>query len=686
MKKSLAFIACFVILASSAFSSPQEGYYSHSYARLSYIKGDVFVQRGEDLGYEEGVVNLPLVEGDKLGTQEGRAEVHFGRKNYLRINRFTQVDFVDLPQRGDDRIKIHLLSGEIFLRINFLEIEKGFEVHSPDASFYILEEGLYRFDVRANKETELSVFEGAVEAAGEEGSVLVEGRERLIATNGYFQSDPVYFHVGYDDSFASWNGSRDALHCRALARRYLPEELHEYEVELAYNGRWVYERPYGYVWVPSVYHYEWRPYFYGRWVWYPIIGWNWVSYEPWGWCVYHYGRWHWRVGLGWYWIPTRFWGPAWVHWCWGYDYVGWCPLSYYGYPVVIINNRFHGRYYDRYYPVHSRALTVVHKNQLQARRISKVALSQSRVARLSKISLSSKQPSFKPALNKSRILNSRAAKTLSRAHIRPVKKGYLSGKTSSSFSRLKSTKARTSPRLSTRSSSPSKIESRSMKKTNKSTFDSKVRIYKESSDLSAKKWRNPGKDSSRFRQEPLSRQSAKTYPSKQRNSSSTTRSVSISSSKSRLQSSVSRERPSYRSSSYPENQYRPSEKRYSPRISKSLTKSYSSRGSTRQIPNLMKNTDRGSSSKGLRSQSFTRSPSMSFRSQKYRSYTSPSGNYLKNRSSSRGISLSRSKFSSSRSYSSPRISSPNSRSSFKSSSSRPTVSSSRSSSGRIKKR
>ena len=184
MKKTLAFIASVGFLFSFAFSSPQEGYYSYSFARLSYVLGDVFIQQAEDSGYEEGVVNLPLVEGEKLGTEEGQAEVHIGRRNYLRINRFTQIDFVNLPDRGDDSIRLHLLSGEIFLRINFLEREKDFEIHTPDASFYILEEGLYRFNVRENKETELSVYQGRVEAAGEEGSVLVSSEERLTASEG----------------------------------------------------------------------------------------------------------------------------------------------------------------------------------------------------------------------------------------------------------------------------------------------------------------------------------------------------------------------------------------------------------------------------------------------------------------------------------------------------------------------
>lgn len=433
----------FFLLIPAVFASESSDYYSLSYARLSYAKDDVYVQRGEDLGYEEGTVNLLLIEGDMIGTREGRAEIHFGRRNYLRLNHDTGVELVRLPTRDEDITRVHLLSGSIYLRINTLEIEKSFEIHTPDASFYFLEEGLYRLDVRDSRETELFVFEGAVEAAGEEDSVLVETQKKIAASEGFFLSRPLFFSASLGDDFSDWNSSRDSLIMARATSSYLPPELDEYEAELAANGRWVFESPYGYVWVPYVSHYAWRPYFYGRWVWYPVIGWTWVSYEPWGWCVSRYGRWQWRRGLGWYWIPMRVWGPAWVYWYWGYDYIGWCPLSYYGYPVVVINNIFYGRYYSRYYPYRSRALTVIRKSQLQVRNVSRVALKSDDIRRIGKISLTRRSLDVKPIIKKISS-NPEAARVLSRAKVRKVVKGYLSGKRSISPSRLRLNPSRTS--------------------------------------------------------------------------------------------------------------------------------------------------------------------------------------------------------------------------------------------------
>ncbi len=134
-------------------------------------------------------------------------------------------------------------------------------------------EGLYRVDIRSGRETELSVYEGAVEAAGQEGSVVVGERQRVSAADGRFVSEP-FSLIARRDDFATWNDAREALFARGSSRSssYLPAEYSDYGYELDSYGSWVDEADYGYVWVPRVLDSVWRPYSYGRWVWYPVIG------------------------------------------------------------------------------------------------------------------------------------------------------------------------------------------------------------------------------------------------------------------------------------------------------------------------------------------------------------------------------------------------------------------------------
>jgi hypothetical protein len=390
MKKCALFTVS-LILFFSWTAAQDDTYYDNSYARMSYVSGDTYVQRAQDLGNEAGSVNLAVISGDTLGTREGRLEIHFGQQNFLRMGRLSQVDVIQLPSRNLDYVKLHLKSGEVFLRISYLGEAQGFELHTQDVSFYVLEEGLYRIRTGQVGETELRVIEGSMEAAGENASEVVRALERLVAAEGRIILGPTPLASRYADAFSDWNRGRDALLAKPEST-YLPEELSPYEGELAAGGQWTYESPYGYVWVPQVYHDTWRPYSYGRWVWYPIIGYTWVSSYSWGWCVTHYGRWQWRIGMGWYWIPRSGWGPAWVHWYHGVNHYGWCALSYHGYPGAIINNHYYGDRYYGSYPADSRTMVTVRKDQLQNPNISRVALSQGQARSMGKVQLSSRQP------------------------------------------------------------------------------------------------------------------------------------------------------------------------------------------------------------------------------------------------------------------------------------------------------
>jgi hypothetical protein len=103
----------------------------------------------------------------------------------------------------------------------------------------------------------------------------------------------------------------------------------EYEDALAPYGSWQADPQYGRFWRPGVAA-GWQPYLDGRWVW-TAYGWTWVSNEPWSW-TFHYGRWGYLPAWGWGWFPGSTWAPAWVRWNTYGGYVGWAPLSPFGYP------------------------------------------------------------------------------------------------------------------------------------------------------------------------------------------------------------------------------------------------------------------------------------------------------------------------------------------------------------------
>ena len=374
MRKRTCFGFSLLLSLSVVVFAGEVDYTNLTFARLSYITGNAYIQRASDLGYEAAVVNMPITEGDRVETDEGRAEIHLGSGVYLRMDYRTKVDFLDLPKRGSELTRLRQLAGHTYISVNRWDRDQPLEIHTMDVSLYILERGLYRIDVRENRETEILVFQGLAEAAGDGGSALLKSGQRIEAAGGYFTSNPSPFSLAALDGFDRWSEIREELLHRRLAQSYLPYELEDYEYELGVSGRWTYVSPFGFVWIPRSVGVSWRPYYRGRWAWYPMSGWTWIPYESWGWVTCHYGRWHWRLDLGWYWIPTKVWGPGWVSWQEGRDHYGWAPLTYYGRPAVIVNNHFYADYSGPSYPPNSRALTVVAKNQLKAKDVSRVAL------------------------------------------------------------------------------------------------------------------------------------------------------------------------------------------------------------------------------------------------------------------------------------------------------------------------
>jgi hypothetical protein len=367
-----------------------------SYARLSFVGGKIFLQRAADLDYEEATINTPISEGDRLGTMEGRAEVSIGNRKYLRLDNDTKIDFQILPRASSPLLRIRHWKGNLYLDLGTLEKEKCVEVLTSNATFYILEQGLYRIDIADDGRTEILVYQGLAEAAGEDGSILVKKEQRLSLNAGGFNGRPTSFYALADDAFDRWNGDRASLVNRTFAKRNLPSDIEEYEGELDANGDWVEMEPFGTVWVPRGMGPDWRPYSSGRWTWLPFSGWCWVPYESWGWSTFHYGRWHWNLGYGWYWIPMSGWGPAWVNWWWDDFYYGWAPMSYWGYPGVLYNNIYYGRGWNRDYPYDSRALTVVRKNQLQAPDVRRVALNPDNLRSIGRINLTEKALGVRP--------------------------------------------------------------------------------------------------------------------------------------------------------------------------------------------------------------------------------------------------------------------------------------------------
>src|SRR5205814_7031394 len=87
--------------------------------RLSYVSGDVQLDSGRGQGFDRAILNLPVVPGARLVTQNGEAEVEFEDGNTIRLAPDTSIAFTELGRFEDGALstRVSLNSGTAYFDI-----------------------------------------------------------------------------------------------------------------------------------------------------------------------------------------------------------------------------------------------------------------------------------------------------------------------------------------------------------------------------------------------------------------------------------------------------------------------------------------------------------------------------------------------------------------------------------------
>ena len=291
--------------------------------------------------------NLPLLDGDRLRTADGRLEVILPDGSLLHLDRATTVDMLAADL-------FRLLQGRVTLIVRGARDPQRavrYQIDAPVASVQTGGPGEFRVwsaESAAGREVELAVFSGQAILASEAGTEEVRAGERSVVRDGLAPSAPQYFNSARWDEFGRWSAARRDERLGTVSVQYLPSELTVYASTFDQYGTWRHEPDEGAVWYPTVAA-DWRPYSVGYWRSYPSWDTFWVGGDPWGWPTHHYGHWGFSFSLGWYWRPARVWGPAWVSWAYSPGYVSWCPLGRHGYPVFGhfgVRGHYYGNHVD----------------------------------------------------------------------------------------------------------------------------------------------------------------------------------------------------------------------------------------------------------------------------------------------------------------------------------------------------
>jgi hypothetical protein len=306
-------------------------------ARMSFIRGDVSMKRGDSGDWVALTLNTPLMSGDSISTADGaRSEVQLDFANILRLSGHSQANIVGM---GDGHIQIQVAQG--LVEYSILKGADGdAEIDTPLVSIHPAGDGVYRIEVNEAGDTILIVRNGEAEVSTPDGSTKV-GKGEMITVQG--TGADVQFKKSaarINDEWDKWSLDRDRLIQNAEGTRQT-NPYYTGAGDLDSNGTWENNPDYGQVWSPNVAP-DWAPYRDGDWVWEPYYGWTWVAAEPWGWAPYHYGRWF-NSGARWFWWPgpvyagyRPLWAPAYVSFFGfggrfgvglGFGSIGWFPIG-----------------------------------------------------------------------------------------------------------------------------------------------------------------------------------------------------------------------------------------------------------------------------------------------------------------------------------------------------------------------
>ncbi len=299
----------FAVLASLLLSLPAFADSHVRIVRLSYVEGDVQIDRNTGQ-FEKAIVNLPVTEGAKLRTGEGRAEVEFEDGSTLRLAPSTTVQFPQLSLRdsGARLSSVELTSGTAYIDSAGSKSDELVLQFGRQKS--VLTRAARLRISAGEKGTQLAVFKGDVQVEAASGPIEVKKNQ----TASFDSSADDHVTLAKEiapEPLDSWDKQQSQYHQRYATNSYGNYSPYAYGTsDLTYYGTFFSAPGYGMLWQPYFIGAGWDPFMDGAWAFSPGFGYGWVSAYPWGWTPYHYGSWVFLPGYGWAWQP----GGAWMPW------------------------------------------------------------------------------------------------------------------------------------------------------------------------------------------------------------------------------------------------------------------------------------------------------------------------------------------------------------------------------------
>ena len=270
--------------------------------RLSQVRGQAQLDRNTEHGYQAAFANLPI-QGAKLKTAEGVAEVEFEDNSTLRLAPDTVVEFPQLrmtPQ-GTTASTIHVLQGTVYVAMAPSKANE-FNLTFDGGKIVVAPSTHAHFHVGA-PHTALAVLDGTAQAEVATGSTTV-GKKKTLVFDSANKAAPQLVSSIEKTPYDEWDKNSADYHKRVMNVSSFGSSTPLYGLnDMSYYGSFQNVGGCGSMWRPYFASASWEPYGNGIYAAYPGAGYSFVSPYPWGWTPYHTGSWQYCNGAGWGWMP-----------------------------------------------------------------------------------------------------------------------------------------------------------------------------------------------------------------------------------------------------------------------------------------------------------------------------------------------------------------------------------------------
>ena len=181
--------------------------------RLSQVNGSVELDRQTGHGFEAAFANLPIVQGSRLRTGEGVAEVEFEDNSSLRLTPNSLVEFPELSLNasGARSSTIHLVQGAIYVSMtktkgNNVNVTFGKESLTLDPAAHIALS-------LSGKQPRLDVFDGTVQVTSA-GTMTTVGHKKGLLFDPTDSAPPTLVSKNEKGPFDEWDKRETEYHQR----------------------------------------------------------------------------------------------------------------------------------------------------------------------------------------------------------------------------------------------------------------------------------------------------------------------------------------------------------------------------------------------------------------------------------------------------------------------------------------